>query len=87
MSETDLELSLVDVAVLDDDLDFRTYIEDLLRDEGKFLVRSFAEPQELFASATARVPDIVLLDMKMGGFSGEKVLEGLLLAGRTCASS
>lgn len=78
MSDTETELSLVDVAVLDDDLDFRNYIEDLLKDEGKYLVRSFAEPETLFTSATARVPDIVLVDMKMGGVSGEHVLEALL---------
>ncbi len=70
---------LVDIAVLDDDLDFRNYIEDLLRDEGRYLVRTFAEPKELFSSADNRVPDIVLLDMKMGAASGEEVLEQLLM--------
>ena len=69
----------VDVAVLDDDLDFRNYIEDLLGDEGKYSVRTFAEPNELFASAETRVPDIVLLDMKMGAANGEEVLEQLLV--------
>ena len=69
---------LVDVAVLDDDVDFRNYIEDLLRDEGKYAVRSFAEPQELSRSAENSVPDIVLLDMKMGASVGEQVLEQLL---------
>jgi DNA-binding NtrC family response regulator len=68
----------VDVAVLDDDNDFRTYIEDLLRDEGKYSVRTFAHPDELFASAEGRLPDIVLLDMKMGGATGEEVVERLL---------
>ena len=68
----------VDVAVLDDDSDFLTYIEDLLRDEGVYTVRTFAHPNELFASAEARLPDIVLLDMKMGEASGDKVLEQLL---------
>lgn len=68
----------VDVAVLDDDFDFLNYIEDLLRDEGTYTVRTFAHPDELFASAEARLPDIVLLDMKMGESSGEKVLEQLL---------
>src|SRR5690348_10311957 len=70
--------ALVDVAILDDDVDFRNYIEDLLRDEGKYGVRSFAEPEELFASAENSIPDIVLLDMKMGAASGEQVLEQLL---------
>jgi DNA-binding NtrC family response regulator len=69
---------LVDIAVLDDDIDFRNYIEDLLRDEGKYAVRSFAEPAELFAAAENSIPDIVLLDMKMGAASGEQVLEQLL---------
>jgi DNA-binding NtrC family response regulator len=71
-------LGLVDIAVLDDDLDFRTYMEDFLRDEGIYEVRSFASPDELFSSAEARVPDILLLDMKMGPVSGEKVVEQLL---------
>jgi DNA-binding NtrC family response regulator len=72
-------LGLVDVAVLDDDLDFRTYIEDLLRDEGLYEVRTFAAPEELFASAENRLPDIVLLDMKMGPATGDKVVEQLLM--------
>ena len=80
MSEETLTANgLVDVAVLDDDLDFRNYIEDLLRDEGRYTVRTFAEPAELFVSADGRVPDVVLLDMKMGPATGEEVVEQLLL--------
>jgi DNA-binding NtrC family response regulator len=71
-------LSLVDIAVLDDDLDFRNYIEDFLKDEGQYSVRTFAHPEELFAGCEQRLPDIVLLDMKMGEFKGDKVLEQLL---------
>jgi DNA-binding NtrC family response regulator len=41
-------------------------------------VRTFAEPDELFVSAENRIPDIVLLDMKMGAATGEQVLEQLL---------
>jgi DNA-binding NtrC family response regulator len=69
--------SLVDIAVLDDDLDFRHYLEDLLKDEGLYSVRAFGHPDELFAGCVERVPDIVLLDMKMGECKGEKVLEQL----------
>jgi DNA-binding NtrC family response regulator len=69
--------ALVDIAVLDDDDDFRTYIEDLLRDEG-YAVRAFGEPEALLRSAEARLPDIVLLDMKMGSVRGDKVAEQLL---------
>ena len=79
MSETALASpTLIDVAVLDDDADFRTYIEDLLRDEGTYTVRTFRDPAELFMAAETRVPDIVLLDMKMGPASGEEVIEQLL---------
>jgi DNA-binding NtrC family response regulator len=70
---------LIDIAVLDDDQDFLNYIEDLLRDEGKYAVRSFAEPGELFEAGEDRLPDIVLLDMKMGASSGEVVVEQLLV--------
>jgi DNA-binding NtrC family response regulator len=69
---------LIDIAVLDDDLDFRNYIEDFLRDEGQYAVRTFAHPDDLLAWAEQRLPDIVLLDMKMGEFSGDKVVEQLL---------
>jgi two-component system OmpR family response regulator len=78
MTEEQIDAGLVDIAVLDDDLDFRNYIEDLLRDEGKYSIRSFGHPDELFASAQVKVPDIVLLDMKMGTASGEAVVEELL---------
>ncbi len=79
MSEAAAVISeLVDIAVLDDDLDFRNYIEDLLRDEGIYEVRSFATPAELFASVETRLPDIILLDMKMGSATGDKVVEQLL---------
>jgi len=76
--ETVAAVGLIDIAVLDDDIDFRNYIEDLLRDEGGYTVRTFAEPEELFASAETRIPDIVLLDMKMGAATGEQVVEQLL---------
>lgn len=75
MSETNLP---IDVAVLDDDADFRTYIEDLLNDETGHTVRTFAHPADLFAGCEAKLPDIVLLDMKMGEFKGEQILEQLL---------
>lgn len=69
---------LIEIAVLDDDLDFRNYIEDFLRDEGLYSVRTFARPEDLFAAAEQQLPDIVLLDMKMGEFTGDKVVEQLL---------
>jgi DNA-binding NtrC family response regulator len=70
--------TVAEIAVLDDDLDFRNYIEDFLKDEGVYAVRTFATAGELFEGCGDRLPDIVLLDMKMGEPSGDKVLEQLL---------
>ena len=72
------DLELVEVAVLDDDVDFRHYLEEFFRDEGGYGVRAFATPADLFEAAEVRLPDLVLLDMKMGPASGDKVLEQLL---------
>ncbi len=72
------EQALIDIAVLDDDRDFLTYIEDLLSDEGHYTVRVFERPEELFAAAEQRRPDIVLLDMKMGRTRGDEVLGQLM---------
>ena len=68
---------LVDIAVLDDDADFRTYLEDALKDDGTYAIRTFADPDALYAACEQRLPDIVLLDMKMGEVKGDKVLEQL----------
>ncbi|WP_031499016.1 response regulator [Bryobacter aggregatus] len=70
--------AIVEIAVLDDDNDFRTYMEDVLVEDQQFAVHGFAHPEDLFVAASQRLPDIVLLDMKMGDFQGEQVLEELL---------
>src|SRR5277367_5507527 len=70
--------TVADIAVLDDDLDFRNYIEDFLKDESIYTVRTFANASELFAGCEERLSDIVLLDMKMGDATGDRVLEQLL---------
>jgi FixJ family two-component response regulator len=68
----------VEVAVLDDDPDFLTYIEDLLRDEGIYNVRTYEHPDGLMTGCEERLADIVLIDMKMGEVRGDKVVETLL---------
>jgi two-component system OmpR family response regulator len=70
--------TVADIAVLDDDLDFRNYIEDFLMDENVYTVRAFANPRDLFEGCEDHVADIVLLDMKMGDVTGDRVLEQLL---------
>lgn len=69
---------IAEIAVLDDDLDFRNYIEDFLKDEGVYSVRAFATAAQMFEGFEERVADIVLLDMKMGDTTGDRVLGQLL---------
>jgi DNA-binding NtrC family response regulator len=76
--ETLTQETVADIAVLDDDLDFRNYIEDFLKDENIYTVRTFPDAPQLFDGCQERLPDIVLLDMKMGDVSGDKVVEQLL---------
>jgi CheY-like chemotaxis protein/DNA-binding XRE family transcriptional regulator len=66
----------LNVLALDDDADFREYIKSVLEADGHE-VRTAARPEELFAMAEQRLPDIVLLDMNMGRDSGEAVLEDI----------
>ncbi|MGD9689007.1 MAG: response regulator [Phycisphaerales bacterium] len=74
MSESSAAASpSLSVLALDDDPDFREYITTMLEAEGHD-ARAFATPEELFAAAESRLPDVVLLDMKMGRHSGEEVL-------------
>ena len=69
----------IDISILDDDADFRGYLEDLLKDEGDFSVRAYGRAEDLFAGGDERPPDIVLLDMKMGDTDGIGVAEQLLV--------
>ena len=64
------------IVALDDDPDFREYVTSILADDGHD-VRAVAAPEELFDANEQRLPDVVLLDMKMGRDSGEEVLAEL----------
>jgi DNA-binding NtrC family response regulator len=66
----DAPLSIV---ALDDDPDFREYVRDVLTGEGHD-VRVVSTPGDLYAANEERLPDVVLLDIKMGRHSGEEVL-------------
>ena len=55
MTKDSLKLSTIRVAVLDDDSDFRTYLEDFLHGEGEYEVESFAHPDELFRASGERL--------------------------------
>jgi two-component system OmpR family response regulator len=77
MPET-IQGTIASIAILDDDADFRTYLEDFLSDESSYSVRAFGNARDLYESCEENLPDIVLLDMKMGDASGDKVLEQLI---------
>ena len=78
MPDSAAPLIAAEIAVLDDDIDFRNYLEDVLTDEKIYAVRAFSNAADLYASFEERVPDIVLLDMKMGDVTGDKVVEQLM---------
>lgn len=62
------------ILALDDDQDFREYIVGILSQDGH-TVRAVSTPDMLFAETEKHLPDLILLDMKMGQDSGEQVLK------------
>jgi DNA-binding NtrC family response regulator len=64
---------VLSVLVLDDDEDFLQYIRAVLEAEGHD-VRAVATPEAFYEAAGERLPDLVLLDIKMGRHGGEEVL-------------
>jgi DNA-binding NtrC family response regulator len=61
------------VLALDDDEDFLQYIRTVLESECHD-VRAVSSPEAFFRAAEESLPDVVLLDIKMGRHSGEQVL-------------
>lgn len=61
------------IVALDDDDDFREYVRRVLEEEGHD-VRAVATPTDFYAECERALPDVVLLDIKMGPHSGEEVL-------------
>lgn len=66
-------LPTLSVVALDDDADFREFISEALEREGHE-VRVADDPDACLALIEQRMPDVLLLDMKMGRHSGEHVL-------------
>lgn len=67
------EVVSLSVLALDDDPDFREFIREALETEGHE-VRIAATPEECYSACEERLPDVLLLDMKMGRHSGEETL-------------
>jgi DNA-binding NtrC family response regulator len=63
----------LDIVALDDDADFREFLVSALEDDGH-RVRAMGEPEVFYRACEQSLPDVVLLDMKMGRHRGEDVL-------------
>lgn len=61
------------IIALDDDEDFLQYLRTMLEGEGHD-VRTVSTPEAFYEMVEATLPDVVLLDIKMGRHSGEEVL-------------
>lgn len=61
------------IIAVDDDADFREFVQEALEHDGHE-VRVAATPEVFYQTMEERLPDVVLLDMKMGRHSGEEVL-------------
>jgi CheY-like chemotaxis protein/lambda repressor-like predicted transcriptional regulator len=62
------------IVSLDDDADFGVFIKGVLEGEGHE-IRIASNQQECLQLCAEQLPDILLLDIKMGAESGEQVLE------------
>lgn len=62
------------VVALDDDPDFREYLSAMLTEAGH-AVRAVGTRADLLRACEDSLPEVLLLDMKMGGDDGERVLE------------
>ncbi len=74
MTDADSSPPSLSIVALDDDADFREYLRGVL-DEAGHDVRVASRPDELYDLCEQSLPDVVLLDMKMGRDNGETVLE------------
>lgn len=72
-SETESPMPPLSIVAVDDDPDFREFLHTVLDPEGHDL-RTAADPAMLYEACESRLPDVVLLDMKMGEADGEDVL-------------
>lgn len=61
------------IVALDDDADFLQFVRTTLDAEGH-RVRTAQTPDDFYALVEGELPDVVLLDIKMGRYSGEEVL-------------
>ncbi|MCS6951934.1 MAG: response regulator [Bryobacterales bacterium] len=69
--------AFVEVAVVDENYDFRRQLEELLREEDGLVVRSYAHWDDFSTALRHRAPDMVFLDLTLDNSQGLKALEQL----------
>ncbi len=69
------------IAVVDDDASIRKALERFVRSHG-FDVETFAGAEQFLAGAEPRMPECLILDVRMPGMSGLELQEALGRAGR-----
>ena len=63
-------MALAEVLVVDDDVDLAEAVRDLLVSDGRFDVRIAHDGAEALATIEGKLPDIILLDMRMPVMNG-----------------
>lgn len=63
-------MALAEVLVVDDDVDLADAVRDLLVMDGRFDVRIAHDGAEALGAIERKLPDIILLDMRMPGMNG-----------------
>ncbi len=71
-----------EILIVDDELFFRRRLESQLREKG-YRVRTAASGEEAISAIHDRVPDLVLLDMRMPGIDGTEVCGQIKRSART----
>lgn len=71
------------ILLIEDDAWIRTFLRDLLSDEGYGVVEVADGRTGLQVATTAACPDLVVLDLAMPEFTGVDVLHGLKRSSRT----
>ena len=73
---------MASVLVVDDEVDIRDAVSELLADEG-YVVQTAGDGAEALRKARDLHPSLVLLDLMMPGMNGWQVIEALILAPET----
>lgn len=73
-SDSNHNIVPLNIISLDDDQDFREYINGILSGDGH-AIRTVDTPDRLYTQIQADRPDVILLDIKMGINSGGEVLK------------